>query len=61
MYDIYRNNKEPSERMAVLSGTGLPGHVNPKEWELMPPLTSQITEGAVHDVKTRGFSYYKLV
>ena len=61
MYEIYRNKKEPNERMAVLPGTGLPGHVNPKEWQLMPPGTSQITEDALNEVKARGFSYYKLV
>jgi len=61
MYDVYRNKEEPSERMAVAQGAGLPSHVVDSEWELMPPGSSQIIKDADEDIKARGFCYFKLV
>jgi hypothetical protein len=35
MYDLYRSKSEPDERMATISGAGLPDHIDPDDWELM--------------------------
>jgi hypothetical protein len=63
MHDFYCNKKEPDERMATRSGAGLPGHVDPNDWELMqvsersPELYADVDE----DVADHGFCYFKLV
>jgi hypothetical protein len=61
LYDVYRKKADPSERMATRPGAGLPRHVDPDEWELMPAGTSQITDDAEEDIEARGFCYFKLV
>lgn len=64
MYDFYRSKVEPDERMATVLGAGLPGHVNPDDWELMTGLTERSPELHVdieEDIAERGFSYFKLV
>ncbi len=56
---------EPDERMATLSGAGLPGHVDPRDWDLMilsvrsPELA--LLEDVAEDIADHGFSYFKLV
>jgi hypothetical protein len=60
-YDVYRKKNNPGERMATLPGAGLPSHVSPKDWELMPAGLSQIIEDAAADIEARGFCFYKLV
>lgn len=61
MYDVYRRLSEPSERMAVRPGVGLPDHVDASDWELMPRGSSQVIEDAEGDIAARGFCYFKLV
>ncbi len=61
MYDVFRKKKQPMERMATMPGAGLPAHLNPKEWELMPAGTSEIYEDAAEEIAARGFCYFKLV
>jgi hypothetical protein len=35
-YDIYQATADSSLRMATRPGSGLPNHVEPEDWELMP-------------------------
>jgi hypothetical protein len=52
-YDVYQGTKDPSLRMATLPGAGLPGHVDPNDWVLMPAGSSQIIEDADEDIAAR--------
>jgi hypothetical protein len=61
MYDFYRSMKEPDERMATLQGAGLPGHVDPNDWDLISSPKLEIHVDVDEDIEARGFSYFKLV
>jgi hypothetical protein len=61
MYDFYRSKKEPDERMATLPGAGLPNHVDPNDWELIPSASPEIHAVDAADIEERGFFYFKLV
>jgi hypothetical protein len=59
--DVYRGVTDPTLRMAVEHGKGLPPHVSATDWKLMPSGESQIIEDAVSDIEARGFCFFKLV
>jgi hypothetical protein len=59
--DVYQGTQDPMLRMAVKVGKGLPSHVNPDDWQLMPPGSSPIIKGVGGDIRARGFCHYKLV
>jgi len=59
--DVYRGTRDQALRMATESGAGLPGHVSPDDWELMPAGSSQLIEDAADDIAARGFCFFKLV
>ena len=61
IFDVYRRTSEPSERIATIALAGLPDHVVPSDWELLPSESSQVIEDAPEDIAARGFSYFKLV
>jgi hypothetical protein len=61
IYDVYRKKKQPMERMATLHGAGLPSHLDPKDWELMPAGTSPVIDDAADDIAARGFCYFTLI
>jgi hypothetical protein len=62
--DLYIGTRDRALRMAVAHGTGLPDHVDLKDWE---PLGIDRFEGAVldgdvvADIEERAFYFYKLV
>lgn len=60
-YDIYRGTKDRALRMAVLNGAGLPAHVDPIDWEIMPSGSSHVIEEAPDDIAARGFCFFRLV
>ena len=60
-YDVYQGSNDPSLRMATMRGAGLPEHVDPNDWVLMPTGSSQIIEDADQDISARGFCFFKLV
>ena len=39
-YDVYQATTDSSLRMATRPGAGLPNHVEPEDWELLPAGTS---------------------
>ena len=53
MYEVYRNKRDRSQRMAVWPGAELPAHVNALEWELMLPSTCALDKGAEPKVGSR--------
>ena len=59
-FDVYRGKADRALRLAVRSGEGLPRHVDPAEWEIMPPGASVTYDRAEEDIKARGFCFYKL-
>ncbi|MEW6438808.1 MAG: hypothetical protein AB1508_16745 [Pseudomonadota bacterium] len=63
MYDFYRSKKEPDERMATRRGAGLPGHVDPNDWELMTlsPTARERFVDVDEDIEDHDFCYFKLV
>lgn len=68
MFDVYRDTKDPSLRMAVLPGAGLPTHLDALEkhlhrtnWELMSAGSSELYEDAAGDIEARGFCFFQLV
>jgi hypothetical protein len=60
-YDIYQGTDDPSLRMATEIGGGLPGHVDPADWELMPSGASDLYVDMDEDIEARGFCFYQLV
>jgi hypothetical protein len=61
MYDVYFNREDPSWRVATPAGAGLPAHLLPSEWELMPPSTSPISDAVEDDIEEHGFCLYRVV
>jgi hypothetical protein len=43
-YDVYQATTDNSLRMATRPGAGLPNHVEPEDWQLMPAGTSQLID-----------------
>jgi hypothetical protein len=58
-YDFYRGKKDHSLRMATAPDAGLPSHVEPTDWELMPTAVSQLIEDVDIDIADRGFSFFR--
>ncbi len=59
-----RASKNPSPQMAVEAGTGLPGHVDPKDWKPMTVDKNELTaleDDILADIEDHGFSFYKMV
>jgi hypothetical protein len=48
-FDVYRKKTNPTLRLAVAPGAGLPGQFASKDWTL------------VEDVATKGYCYFQLV
>jgi hypothetical protein len=60
-FDVYLKRAEPAERIATRPSAGLPTHLNPNDWELMPPGSSSVIDDAEADIEARGFCYFRLV
>jgi hypothetical protein len=60
MFDVYRNKQAPAKRIATRQGAGLPGHIEPRDWTLMPGSTSQLIDDIEEDIAVRGFCYFEL-
>jgi hypothetical protein len=59
-FDVYRKRTNPTLRLAVAPGGGLPGQFAPKDWTLVAEpsvLHSDVSE----DVATKGYCYFQLV
>ena len=52
-YDVYQATTDNSLRMATRPGAGLPNHVEPEDWELMPAGTSQLIDDVDVDIADR--------
>jgi hypothetical protein len=59
MFDIYKSTRHPAERIATRPGVGLPDHVAPSDWKLMPACLTQTMDDVEDDIATRGFSYFR--
>jgi len=60
-YDIYRNRKDRSLRLATLPGAKLPAHLSPKDWTPMPLETSPVHSGAAQDIVAKGYCLFQIV
>ena len=60
-YDIYQGTSDSSLRMATRPGAGLPHHVEPEDWELMPAGASQLIDDIDVGIADRGFCFFRLV
>jgi hypothetical protein len=58
-YDVYECATDDSLRMATRPGAGLPNHVNPEDWRLMPAGTSNLIDDIDVDIADRGFCFYR--
>jgi hypothetical protein len=58
-YDIYQATADSSLRMATRPGSGLPNHVEPEDWELMPAGTSPLIDDIDVDIADRGFLFFQ--
>jgi hypothetical protein len=59
-FDVYRKRTNPTLRLAVAPGAGLPGQFASKDWTLVEEpsvLHSDVSE----DVATKGYCYFQLV
>jgi hypothetical protein len=59
-FDVYRKRTNPTLRLAVAPGAGLPGQFASKDWTLVAEpsvLHSDVSE----DVATKGYCYFQLV
>jgi hypothetical protein len=59
-FDVYRKRTNPTLRLAVAPGAGLPGQFASKDWTLVPEpsvLHSDVSE----DVTSKGYCYFQLV
>ena len=59
-FDVYRKRTNPTLRLAVAPGAGLPGQFASKDWTLVEEpsvLHSDVSE----DVTTKGYCYFQLV
>ena len=59
-FDVYRKRTNPTLRLAVAPGAGLPGQFASKDWTLVPEpsvLHSDVSE----DVAAKGYCYFQLV
>jgi hypothetical protein len=56
-FDVYRGKKNSRLRMATPPGAGLPSHVSPNDWVLMPEGSSQLHTEAARDIIERGFAF----
>ena len=61
MFDVYLKRKDTSWRCATVEGAGLPAHLVPSEWELLPAGTSPVSDHAEEDIEEFGFCLYRLV
>jgi hypothetical protein len=58
-YDVYQSTTDNSLRMATRPGAGLPNHVDPEDWRLMPAGTSQLIDDIDIDIADRGFCFFQ--
>jgi hypothetical protein len=59
-FDVYRKTTNPTLRLAVAPGVGLPGQFASKDWTLVEApsvLHPDVSEG----VTTKGYCYFQLV
>ena len=59
-YDVYQGTTDNSVRMATRPGAGLPNHVDPNDWRLMPAGTSQLIDDIDIDIADRDFPFSNL-
>lgn len=58
--DIYRHKARSILYMATRARAGLPGHVEPSEWKLLPAGCYAIHPDTPADIEARGFSYFSI-
>ena len=61
MYDVYLKRTDSSWRCATAEGAGLPAHLMPSEWELLPAGISPVSDHAEEDIEEYGFCFFRLV
>jgi hypothetical protein len=59
-FDVYRKRTNPTLRLAVAPGAGLPGQFASKDWTLVAE-TSVLHSDVSEDVATKGYCYFQLV
>jgi len=61
MFDVYLKREDPTWRCATEEGAGLPAHLVPNEWELLPVGASPVSDKADEDIEEFGFCLYRVV
>ena len=56
-FDVYRNRTDPTSRLAVAPGAGLPGQFASKDWTLVQ-WSSVLQSDVSEDVSTKGYCYF---
>jgi hypothetical protein len=60
-YDVYRGTADRSLRLATMPGAGLPAHVKPRDWVLMPAGKSPVHSDAEQDIGMQGYCFFQVV
>jgi len=62
IFDVYKNIRDDSLRIATAPGAGLSTHIKSDEWQKMKPGESAVViDDAEDDIAARGFCFYRLV
>ena len=59
-YDVYCKKADPTLRIAVAHGGGLPTQFNPKDWTMMALGASKMHSDAARDVGRQGYCYFQV-
>lgn len=59
-YDVYRQNADPTLRIAVAPGARLPAQFKARDWKLMAPDKSPLHSDAPRDIGMKGYCYFKV-
>lgn len=55
MYEVWTNKDEPSTRLVVPAGSGLPVELGSRDWLCLGP--AEIGPDTAHEVATRGYAF----
>jgi hypothetical protein len=58
--DVYSQKADPTLRIAVAPGSGLPATFKAKDWTRMPSGASPLHSDVSRDIATKGYCYFQI-
>lgn len=59
-YDVYSQKVDPTLRIAVSAGAGLPAAFKAKDWIRMPSGASRLHSDVSSDIARKGYCYFQI-